>query len=87
MTLTRTFTGVASATTCDTRECIAAGVAPGLQILCSGVFTTRVAECFRAAITARKSGCDDGAGAREPGTAGAESGVDVARAVAAGRRQ
>lgn len=80
--LTQQVRAVECATTYIARECVGAGALYGLQNLCSGVFTTRVAECFRAAITARKSGCEDATGAPKPDTRSGYATADVAAVVA-----
>jgi hypothetical protein len=74
--------GVESAATYITRECIAAGVAPGLQNLRHGCSRPRVAARELAAGVDRRDGCDRDAGDREPGRFGREEGPVVAGAVA-----
>lgn len=82
--LTQQAVGVVSATTCNARECTRAGLRHGLQNLCRHQLTHRVAASVQRTASVRKASCDDGAGARGPGTNGANALPYVATAVAKG---
>lgn len=85
--LTQRLASVESAATYAMRECISAGVGPGLQILWVPWFTCRVAALGQFAAIARNSSCANGAPAYEPGRDGAEVGAVVAAACSSPERR